>query len=250
MPGGAWERTGKPVRMVTEESATWFTCDEETHNQIPLNADHSNLVKFTGKADPNYLHVLSKFKHMVKKAHEIGEHEYVAKGPAIIETYSASPAMRDPGVFQQDEQSKATNLAFLIVETFHAYQDITNLRARYKHLDRLLERYLKEIDVQYELFTGAINHLLLSCGDTKAGSLRRRMLANLQDENWKRESLSSQMRSALGENFSEALDAINGVKETIKSTEAKLMEVPPNGTDGTFYVGVTQFKHRACRAID
>jgi hypothetical protein len=68
---GQWQRTGQPVRIVTKESATWFMSEEDVHNQISVNSDHSNLVKFTSRIDENYLAVSSKMRDMVKKAPEI-----------------------------------------------------------------------------------------------------------------------------------------------------------------------------------
>lgn len=68
---GNWARTGKPIRMVTQDSATWFMPEEEVHNQIAITADHSNIVKFTSRADTNYVYVRSKIKEMVGKAPQI-----------------------------------------------------------------------------------------------------------------------------------------------------------------------------------
>jgi hypothetical protein len=45
--------------------------EEDVHNQISVNSDHSNLVKFTSRIDENYLAVSSKMRDMVKKAPEI-----------------------------------------------------------------------------------------------------------------------------------------------------------------------------------
>ncbi|KAF8535303.1 P-loop containing nucleoside triphosphate hydrolase protein [Trichophaea hybrida] len=69
--GGEWKRTGRPVRMVSKESATWFMPREEVHNQVPMYSDHSQLVKFTNRADHNYLAVRAKMKELVEKAPEI-----------------------------------------------------------------------------------------------------------------------------------------------------------------------------------
>ena len=69
--GGVWRRTGRPVRMVTKESATWFMPKEEVHNQIPINADHSQLVKFASRADHNYRAVSLKLRELVNSAPEI-----------------------------------------------------------------------------------------------------------------------------------------------------------------------------------
>ncbi|KAF8241451.1 hypothetical protein K440DRAFT_642735 [Wilcoxina mikolae CBS 423.85] len=48
-----------------------FRLATEVHNQIPIDSDHSNLVKLSGRIDPNYLAVRSKMKEMIKKAPEI-----------------------------------------------------------------------------------------------------------------------------------------------------------------------------------
>jgi len=44
---------------------------EEVHNQVPIFADHSQLVKFTSRGHHNYLAVRSKLKELVKKAPEM-----------------------------------------------------------------------------------------------------------------------------------------------------------------------------------
>jgi len=57
--------------MVTQESATWFMSEEDVHNQIAIAADHSSLVKFTGRTDPNYLMVREKLRELIKKAPKV-----------------------------------------------------------------------------------------------------------------------------------------------------------------------------------
>jgi hypothetical protein len=44
---------------------------EEVHDQIPIGADHSKLVKFKSRDDENYLHVRSKMKTAFGKAPEV-----------------------------------------------------------------------------------------------------------------------------------------------------------------------------------
>jgi len=41
--------------------------EEEVHNQIAIYADHSNIVKFTGRTDKNYLTVRSKLREVLEK---------------------------------------------------------------------------------------------------------------------------------------------------------------------------------------
>jgi len=66
MPGGGWKRTGRPVRMVSKESAIWSMPNEEVHNQVSISSDHSQLVKFTSRDDHNYVAVRSKIKESVE----------------------------------------------------------------------------------------------------------------------------------------------------------------------------------------
>jgi ABC-type dipeptide/oligopeptide/nickel transport system ATPase component len=66
-PDGKWKRTGKPIRMVTQDSATSFMPEEEVHNQIAIYGDHSNIVTFTGRTDKNYLTVRSKLREVLEK---------------------------------------------------------------------------------------------------------------------------------------------------------------------------------------
>lgn len=55
--------------MVTRESATAIDGRSSTRNQIPLNTDHSGLVKFKGIHDPNYTDLVRRhFEDMVENA--------------------------------------------------------------------------------------------------------------------------------------------------------------------------------------
>jgi len=63
--------------MVSKESTTWFMLAECIENQIPIVSDHSQLVKFTSRADHNYLAFRSKLK-------ELAEH-HLASSCAFLE---------------------------------------------------------------------------------------------------------------------------------------------------------------------
>lgn len=55
--------------MVTQESATKIGGQSNPRNQIPLNTDHSGLVKFRGIHDPNYTNLVRRhIEQMVKAA--------------------------------------------------------------------------------------------------------------------------------------------------------------------------------------
>ena len=56
--------------MVTQDSAMKSVPNEWIQNGIAINADHSNMVKFSGDDDPHYEDVRSMFQAMVEKARE------------------------------------------------------------------------------------------------------------------------------------------------------------------------------------
>ncbi len=64
-------RTGKPVRMVTRESATESVPGEVVDYQISIPANHSTMVKFNGRTDPSYGLVLEVLKDMFKKKNSL-----------------------------------------------------------------------------------------------------------------------------------------------------------------------------------
>ncbi|KAI5785331.1 hypothetical protein FPQ18DRAFT_309255 [Pyronema domesticum] len=59
---GTWKRTGQILRSVTMESATYAVPNEESHNQIPLDSDHSNIVKCDHSSDGGFIIVITKLK--------------------------------------------------------------------------------------------------------------------------------------------------------------------------------------------
>jgi hypothetical protein len=56
--------------MVTRESATRIGVLDKFHNQLPMDTDHSGLVKFESKLDDRYLMVASRLKGLVKSTCE------------------------------------------------------------------------------------------------------------------------------------------------------------------------------------
>lgn len=59
------------MRLVTQESATWAIPSEALHDQVPIDADHSAMVKFTDRADRNYLSAVQRLKECVEHAADI-----------------------------------------------------------------------------------------------------------------------------------------------------------------------------------
>ena len=56
---------------MTEDSATWAVPSESRHDQVPIDADHSAMVKFTDRADRNYLSVVQRLEECVDNAPNI-----------------------------------------------------------------------------------------------------------------------------------------------------------------------------------
>ncbi|KAL5349520.1 hypothetical protein ACLOAV_005815 [Pseudogymnoascus australis] len=63
-----WEKTGKKVMMVPKVSATYASLNEKKYDQLPINADHSNIVKFSDSSDDNYVIIQSRMRQCVKDA--------------------------------------------------------------------------------------------------------------------------------------------------------------------------------------
>jgi hypothetical protein len=78
---------------VTRESATSFCPAEELHDQVPIDTDHSHLVKFSGRADSNCDVVRFKLVEIVRKTQgfaskrEGNTEEIVSKGEVRSECF-------------------------------------------------------------------------------------------------------------------------------------------------------------------
>ncbi|KAL7789036.1 hypothetical protein V8C37DRAFT_387023 [Trichoderma ceciliae] len=65
---GSWERTGPKVMMVPHTSAIHAGPNEKSHDQLSINADHSEIVKFSNPSDPDYLIIESRMRELVANA--------------------------------------------------------------------------------------------------------------------------------------------------------------------------------------
>lgn len=70
--------------LVEHTSATHSSHVEKPHNQISINADHSDIVKFTREDDPDYVTVASRIKTLVRD------------GPDVVRARFGLP-QREPG---------------------------------------------------------------------------------------------------------------------------------------------------------
>lgn len=63
-----YERTGPLVRMVTRDSATYSGPNEKIYQQLNIDADHSDIVKFGSRSNFDYMTVRSKIRECVEEA--------------------------------------------------------------------------------------------------------------------------------------------------------------------------------------
>lgn len=74
---GTWTRSGPKKLMVTEESATRTGLPDTFHQHIPLNADHSDLVKFESPSHGGYEIVMQKIKKCAAEAPEAVSERFI-----------------------------------------------------------------------------------------------------------------------------------------------------------------------------
>ncbi len=70
--------------MVSRNSAIYVTKNEKVHDQIAINADHSDVVKFRHSSDPDYLIVETRIKKLAEKAPEVVERRFKARGTSML----------------------------------------------------------------------------------------------------------------------------------------------------------------------
>jgi hypothetical protein len=51
--------------MVPQNSATHAGKNEKSYDQLPIDADHSDIAKFNNPSDPGYRIIESRIKHLV-----------------------------------------------------------------------------------------------------------------------------------------------------------------------------------------
>ncbi|KAJ4256811.1 hypothetical protein NW762_008907 [Fusarium torreyae] len=75
MEDGRWRRTGSPVLKVAEASAT-LQLPTFRERKIPVNANHSDMVKFSSPADVTYTSALKILREFVRDAPRVVESRY------------------------------------------------------------------------------------------------------------------------------------------------------------------------------
>lgn len=64
----SWERTGSEVMMVPESSAIYAGRNEQPYDQLPVEADHSEIVKFSDVSNSDYIIIQSRINKWVQRA--------------------------------------------------------------------------------------------------------------------------------------------------------------------------------------
>ncbi|KAF8242790.1 hypothetical protein K440DRAFT_664538 [Wilcoxina mikolae CBS 423.85] len=72
------------VRMVTQDSATWASPNEALHDQVPINRDHSNLVKSFDNADPHFVAVRDRLLDCVQAAPSVFAKRGLISGKNLV----------------------------------------------------------------------------------------------------------------------------------------------------------------------
>lgn len=62
--------------MVPQTSATYAGITEKKYDQLPINEDHSNMVKFNDSSDENYVIVQSRISQCVKDAPRVVQERF------------------------------------------------------------------------------------------------------------------------------------------------------------------------------
>ncbi|KAK2590746.1 hypothetical protein QQS21_011558 [Conoideocrella luteorostrata] len=74
----AWERTGPSVMIVPHTSAIYAGSNEKHFDQLSINANHSDIVKFSDQSDQNYSIIERKIKELVAAGLDVIEERFTS----------------------------------------------------------------------------------------------------------------------------------------------------------------------------
>lgn len=91
-----WKQTGPNVLMVSRDSATGATPEENQDDIFSIDANHSDIVKFKNNACPDYLNVRSRIIGLVQNAPGVisKRFEDLREGLCIIYRHSLSSSIK------------------------------------------------------------------------------------------------------------------------------------------------------------
>jgi hypothetical protein len=72
---GRWQRAGQPVLQVNEPSAI-LQFPGYRERKIPVNANHTNMVKFGSRFDPTYTTILRMLREYTRDAEKVVASRY------------------------------------------------------------------------------------------------------------------------------------------------------------------------------
>lgn len=74
--------------MVPKVSATYASINEKKYDQLPINADHSNIVKFSDSSDDDYVIIQSRIRQCVNDAPRVIQVRFAGhkKGKELCQT--------------------------------------------------------------------------------------------------------------------------------------------------------------------
>lgn len=75
---GVWERTGPEMMLVPHTSAVYAGKNEKVYDQIPIDADNSNIVKFGDPSEHYYLIVERRLKDLVAEAPSVIKERFMS----------------------------------------------------------------------------------------------------------------------------------------------------------------------------
>lgn len=78
MNDGQISKDGPPCFIVTKDSACRIGHVDNFHRDEPLDTDHSNLVKFSGRSDNHYMRVVGRITNLSKDAPSVVEGRFAS----------------------------------------------------------------------------------------------------------------------------------------------------------------------------
>ncbi|EHK19922.1 uncharacterized protein TRIVIDRAFT_122435, partial [Trichoderma virens Gv29-8] len=104
----SWERTGSKVMMVPFTSAIHAGPNEKVYDQIPIEADHSEIVKFSDISNPDYLMMESRIRELVAKAPGIIQERFAKLGRNSEKRYIEALKAPDYAAFRNHKVDNPT----------------------------------------------------------------------------------------------------------------------------------------------
>ncbi|KAL6911038.1 putative ankyrin repeat protein [Trichoderma evansii] len=74
----SWERTGQKVMMVPHTSATHVSKNEKAYDHLPIDADHSDIVKFHNPSNQDYAIIEARIKQLMDQALPIVKSRFIS----------------------------------------------------------------------------------------------------------------------------------------------------------------------------